>query len=465
MSLKEQKLFFTRNGQFSVWEKLNALNFEQLEKLYYFLFEKRYIGDYYPASNDEFPSFLYKAYESLGDSPDKQTAYEEMINLSFCEIETPKCDFNALIYHYSGVSFDLESARMNLERLKENIGGLEIVGLEMELWYYPDKNVLDVRFTSEKSSYFKENNNVQYLHTEVRVYLDYNVALMTNYSQYTHNDNEKNKFINSVVQSVSTVRNILLSPIKLSDHSLRKLIVMEDQNLPAKLKFHVEGRFKVDIDIDHDAKVKDLVSQEEIKYFYDKFPITLIRVKVRDDEEKMINLDGIDGKMFTRSQNVEPEDIDAFTEKISMLLAYDYLNVNYQKEIGWMATNNLIASNQQKDNIVNTIYKEIDKFILRKTNDVTGVFVKLVSNSFFYCLKERKVLTPKHDGDFDSKIDVRLIQYLSKIVKIQAAQIVGILNCLLELFNENQGDVAKLTLTIDASIKGVSELIQDASGQ
>ncbi|MEC0089882.1 hypothetical protein [Paenibacillus macquariensis] len=462
MSLKEQKLFFTRNGEFTVWEKLNALSLPLLEKLYFFVFEKKYIGDFYPADN-EFSSFLYRAFEALEESKENQGIFELEINNTFSEIITPRCDFNALIYHVSGTMLDIESSRLNLEELNKH--DFEIDGLEMEYWYYPEKDIVDVRFTSEKSSYFKENNNLQYLHTELRVYLGFNIVLMTNFSQYTHTDTEKNKFIKSIIVSVSSSRNTVIAPIKLSDHSLRKLIVMEDQNLPAKLKFQIEGRFKVDIDISHDVNVRDLISQEEIKYFYDKYPLSLIRVKIRDDADKLMSLDGNEGKMYSRSQNLDPEDIDEFIEKINILLAYDYLNVNYRNEIGRLAYYHIVGSDQLKDNIVSTIYKDIEKYILSETLDYTGVFVKLLSNSFFFCLKDKKILSSVMPIDLLEKFDGRMINYLQKITNVKINEIGGILAHLLDLYKENLDDVSKLTIAIDDSISTVTELIRNASGQ
>lgn len=468
MSLKEQKLFFTRNGEFTVWEKLNALTLPLLEDLYYYILDKGVIdGRSYPV-DEEFPSFLYRAFESLNESQNKEQ-FEVKINEAFSYTDTPRSDFNALIYHFPVKMLDFLSAKYNIEELKSTKHQkFEIQGLEIDSWYYEERNIIDIRFTSEKNSYFKENNNIQYLHTEIRVYLNLNVALLTNFTQYTHSDTDKSKFMSAVLSKVAFVGNGVIQPINLSDHTLRKLIVMEDQNLPAKLKFHVEGRFKVDIDINHDANVRDLISQEEIKYFYDKYPLSVIRVKIRDDAEKLISLDGTTGKMFSRSLNLEPEDIDDFIEKISILLSYDYLNVNYRKEIGRLAYYNMMGSDQQKDNVVSSIYKDIESYIYTETQDITGVFVKLISNSFFYCLKEKIILDQldvTKSNEILRNLDSRMVSYLQRITKVQSSEIGATLNKLLELYNQNKDDVTKLTIAIHESIRNITELIPNASGQ
>ena len=83
MSLKEQKLFFTRNGEFTVWEKLNALSKSLWEDLYYFSLDKGFIdGRAYP-DDEGFPSFLYRAYETLEESTIEQQTFELEISSLF----------------------------------------------------------------------------------------------------------------------------------------------------------------------------------------------------------------------------------------------------------------------------------------------------------------------------------------------------------------------------------------------
>ncbi|MCL9659430.1 hypothetical protein L2089_01965 [Paenibacillus hunanensis] len=467
MSLKEQKLFFTRNGQYTVWEKLNSLNLESFDEIYYYLIQKNiHSPEGYPHLK-AFPHHLYKIYENLSDSSNDKETFELKVNQLFNGIENPKCDFNALIYYINTTVFDIQSIILNLEQLKHNLESLDIEGLEMDIWSDESERIVDIRFTSEKKLYFKENNNIQYLNTEIRIYVDLKVMLLTNFSQYTHSDNEKNKFILKVVEKISSLRTELFKPIKLSDHTLRKLIVMEDQNFPAKLKFHIEGRFKVGIDIDHSTSASDLISQEEIKYFYDKYPLSLIRVKINDDDEKLINLDGLNGKIFSRSLNLTSEDINEFVEKISILLEYDYLNINYKKDILSMASRRITVPNQTRENLVSTIYKAIEGYIQHNINDHTGVFVKLISNTFFYCLKEKIVFSGQFTQPHEIKgiLDERILGYTKSISGLAKDDINGILFCLFNLYKQNVDNLTNLTLSIHKSIQDTLELMRDASGQ
>ncbi|KKC46950.1 hypothetical protein VE23_07050 [Paenibacillus sp. D9] len=464
MSMKERKLFFTRNGQFSFWEKLNALKFEMLEELYYFVVEKKWTS-LYPRNNDEFPSFIYKIYEVGGN---QQASLETKVDELFSLVELPKSDFNAYVYHYPGQSLDLVSAEINLNKLKDSVLDFKIEGLEIDIFPYEimnnHKNVIDIRFTSGRSLYFKQNENIQFLNTEIRFYLEKRMAVVTNFSQYTHNDADKALFINKSIQQVSSYRGANLSPILLSDQSLRELLLLEDTQLPTKLKFEVEGRLKVKIDVSDKSNFNDLVLQDEVKYFYDKFPLTNIRVNLSEVGEKWLSVDGAEGKLMTRAQNIEVCEIDSFVEKLSILIEYDYLNRNYLEDIQNRANHKLITTQSTKNMIIKSCYHDVEIKISDYQKDFTGVFIKLLQNAFFYCINTRLYLKPKATEKTYYALDVKTIGYLARINDVKPEAITNILLSLLELYSEHKDNIKDLMVAIDDLIQSCSGMIDNASG-
>ncbi|MCY9592994.1 hypothetical protein PC41400_27120 [Paenibacillus chitinolyticus] len=463
MSMKERKLFFTRNGEYTVWEMLNALTDTYLEELYEFALTKRWT-ELYPKSNDEFPSFLFNIFEELDELNNNN--FLTQIQDRFYMVPPPRSDFNAIVFHYYGTSLDLGSVEVKLDELKRNLVTFGIDGLQLEFFIYSEinghKNVVDLRFTSEKSSYYKKNENIQFLNTEIRIYLNSKIALLTNFSQYTHSDKDKYNFINNIIRNVSSYSGTDLKPIHLSDQSLRELLLLEDTQIPSRLKFEVEGRLKVNIDINQKAALQDLIYQDEIKYFYDKFPLSTIKVNISDTEIKPMTVDGLEGKIMTRVSNVEVLDIDNFIKKLSILLEYDYLNQNYQKNIQDFADNRLTTTKSQKDIIVQTCYAEVERVIKKHYEDVTGVFVKVIQNAFFFCLKSKIKLVPT--SVIKIEMDDKAVKYLAIITDFNPPEVINVLGALLELYSLHNTDIKSLMIEIDKSLNLNQRMIPNASG-
>ena len=63
-----------------------------------------------------------------------------------------------------GASLDLESASLNLAKLKERAEEFEIEGLQIECFLHEQlnglNNIVDVRFTNERSAFYKHNEIV-----------------------------------------------------------------------------------------------------------------------------------------------------------------------------------------------------------------------------------------------------------------------------------------------------------------
>lgn len=206
MIIKERKLFFTRNGEYTVWEMLNELNEPQLHELYIFVLSEKRWTENHPGTLDRYPWFLYNIWDKLG--PNERLELEAEIRKKFSELGELSSDFNGFLYCFSASSLDLESARLNLINLTRSTSNFEIDGLEISFFIYPEllesKNIVDVRFTSERTRYYLENENTIHLNTEIRVYLDLRIAVLTNYSEYTHSTSEKSLFIKEVLEAVSS---------------------------------------------------------------------------------------------------------------------------------------------------------------------------------------------------------------------------------------------------------------------
>ncbi|EEM08349.1 ParB-like nuclease domain protein [Bacillus pseudomycoides] len=459
MGLKEQKLFFTRNGEYTVWEMLNTLNVNNLEELKRLVFEKKWL-ETLPRDVEQYPNYIFKAYNQI-EGKNKENLYEE-IKVKFDSTEHPKNDFNALIYYTCGLVYNDIEINDKLKNMAEETEVFGIDGLKINYFLHQEDNkvkFVDVRFSSGKTQFYKGTDIVQKKNTEIRVYLEFNTALMTNYSDYTHSDNEKNKFINIVLNCIF-IQAVAPKTLVLSDQSLRNLLIMDNSHIPSKLKFEVEGRLKVDVDINHSLSFLETIYQDEVNFFYHKYPISVLKVKITErDEEKFLMIDGPKGKIMSRSQNIEIIDIDNFMKNLSKLFRYDFLNHSYEDDVKQLARRSLTGTINQKNNIVTACYKEIEKVLSTVKEDDTGVLIKILRNAFFYCLKENKSLGMKF-GEYI--LTPKTTQYLSKIFNISLVDINGLLKSLIQLYETND-NLETLMQILDEKING-TRMIEDASG-
>jgi len=432
MNIKERKLFFTRNGEYTVWEMLNALNENYLKEIFMFVFSEKRWTDSMPDSPDAYPWFLYTVWGKQEE--DGQEELYQVINAYFIESGEPKSDFNAHLYIYQGFSLDFESIVLNLSRLKDNLNDFEINDLKMEFFLYPEigeaKNVLDIRFTSEHTSYYLENQNLQSLNSEIRIYLDLNMALMTNYSNYTHSMSDKNKFIKEVFETISSHRGAV-SPKILSDQSLRYLLTIGNTKESAsKLKFEIDGQFKINIDVIHPTEFKNLVNQEDIGKLYNRYPLTQLKVRLSETEEKYLMVIGDEGKLLSRAQTIETSDINKFIYRLGELLKYDYLNVNYLDSIKRIARRELIGTDAQKNNTAETCYKGVRSIIKNKYPEISEPILKIITNAFFFCIKENHFPKVK----VTDSLSPAILVVLKKITGKQDEMINSLFSALIEVY-------------------------------
>ncbi|MDC0760570.1 hypothetical protein POF51_07700 [Brevibacillus sp. AG] len=447
--IKEQKLFFTRNGEYSAWEMLAHLDDQERYDLLIMCQRKSWITSF-PSTVEAYPMFIYSTIDDLED--EDQAYLCNHIKSIFNTKEAPKTDFNAFIYHYHGVSLDLQSAELNLEKLKTGLHHYGINGLSLSIFPHTRinglNNIIDVRFTSDKDFYYKKNQITRTLHTEIRIYLDMNIAIMTNYSDYTHKENEKAVFVNEVIQRVSDHRGSI-TPLLLSDESLRNLLTINNR-VPTKLKFEVEGRMVVGVDIVQPGNISEIIQLDEVKYFYDRYSLSHIKVTLSEEENKHLLIDGIEGKLMSRASNLESSDIDSFVKDIHNLLKFNYLSTNHDKAIRRLALINLAGPITQKEHYINSCYADVKIKISSLANDTLHVYDKILLNAFFYCMKEPQLYLENELTN--SPLDEKLVSYMARISNKSIESIHKTFNQIMCIYEQNRNDLASLMISIDQAI-------------
>lgn len=461
MSIREQKLFFTRNGKYTIWEMLNLLNEDSLDILFNYIYVEKSWTEFAPGPYSEFPSYIYKVYEDILKTEEDKLSLYNIIDQQFKLIEEPLNDFNGYIYIINSSIFDMKSILLNLEKLKDNITDMEIDNLEMEYYIYDGidegNHIVDFCFSNKKFTNYKQNSIEQIINTEIRIYVDLNIAVMTNYSDYTHRDSEKNKFINTILENISSHKGEI-DPLKLSDTALRNLVLVSDQ-VPSKFKFDIEGRADVGVAIKNSSTSNNPFNHDEVKKMYEKFSVSQLKVTLSEDDEKYLIIDGKEGKIHSKSKNLNYFDIDSFVLKLSTLFKFDYLNYTYEKEIKNLANIELTGTENTKYNIVSTCYKNIYDLIKSILNDKPDEFATMVRNSFFHILTLKDFYVVGEERD---SIDDRTLKYLSRITRKNGDSITTILHILIKISEEND-KLEDLMVSLDYYIKNRG-MISDAVG-
>lgn len=430
--MQEQKLFFTRRNQFSFWEKLMHLNSNQYINLYSQLVQKRLITNTAVAP-DNYPNFFYCKYLDFQGEHKRQL--ECLVDSFFHTLSSPKSDFNALMFTYSKTILNLENLGDRFKQLSTTLSQkISIENLEINHFLECNNTVLDIRFTSSKNTYFKENKNEKLIHTELRFYLQHNIALVTNYSDYTHSESQKKEFISGVLNIITN--NSSFSFMKLKDHSLRS-ILLADKAIPTKIKFEVEGRMEVGININQNISTYEALAQDELRYFYDKYPISHIKVTISEQDDKILLINGDEGKLLSRSKNIETEDIDLFIEQLTKLLKYDYLNQDYNKVLLSLANEKIISTSRFIKVELTKGFKEIEKLIANKCEDETLMYIKTIKNAFFYSLINNFILETNENIDTSIlRIENKTLELFSSISKMDKQNIHNNLCYLIDFYKK-----------------------------
>jgi len=451
MAIKEQKLFFTRNGEFTLWEMLEHLNQEQMEGLHSLSFSKGWTT-FYVASEDNYASFFWRMFENDVTPEDRPNFIEEVSKL-FQERPSPLSDFNGIVYHYKGTSYDTASALYNLENLlsEEPLKGFE--GLDISI--FDRGNIVDVRFTTKKLSTYKSSDIDQIIHTEIRVYLEKNLAVMTNFSNYTHKDSEKSIFISEVIKRVSSHRGPV-SPVKFSDSLMRKLLASTG-SVPTKFKFDIEDRMRVGFQFKDVMELEEMIRHDEFRRVYQTASLKSLGIQISPFRtDKQLQIDGNEGKILTRTKNLEDDDINTFiVNMLSPLLKFDYLNEDYKLVLRKMAIRNLDGIRHQKELIANQIYQDISIKANQVINDDTGIRLQLIINTFIFCLdnKIRIAKQPRQSYTLENKS----IGYLVKMTGFDEKALTNLFSNLLNIYEDNNAELNDLFEQLDVYLNSSRE--------
>ncbi|MEH6986201.1 hypothetical protein V7061_30030, partial [Priestia megaterium] len=241
MSKQEQKLFFTRENYYTLWEMLNHLDSKTNKELFLFSMGKHWINAA-PASLEMYPNSFYRMYIQIDD--EQKTLFIKKLKELFNTLEKPKTDFHTVLYQFNGNILPLEEVHNNLCTIKEKLD-IKIDDLSVTFQIKSTINqtpVIDIRFSSLKTEHYKGNETVRKIHTEVRIYPEIQLALLTNYNDFTHSESVKKEFIKKAINCIISSQHTV-EPTVLKDQSLRSLLLLKDVN-PSKMKFDVDGRLQ-----------------------------------------------------------------------------------------------------------------------------------------------------------------------------------------------------------------------------
>lgn len=440
----EQKLFFTRNGEYTLWEKLQEISKGKLESI------KTYISDELRVDMQGFEnvsteSYIYNCYRVLNDG--QKNLLDMRVNQFFEEDKGIGTDFNGTLYKMDVSYMNAEIIYNLLEKLEEKVDLFDIEGLKIFRFFRKEENCVDIRLSSTKKIDYKENTNDRLINTEVRIYIDLGLMIMTDYSDYTHSKSVKSILIHEIRHIVLN-QNGILAPYTLSDMALRVLL-KKSKKYASKFKFAVGDYMSLDCNILENV-TDDPLSISGLKEIYDKHKMFEIKVSMSDNEEKYITIDGERGKLSSRSKCIEISDINDFVILISEVVRYDYLNSNYIKQTKDIAKRVLVGPTTSKISQVDGIYSVIHKSffdILASKVDIDNI--SLTINAFFYSLLNKIEVSKDVTGEHE--IDKGTLHTIKKIFGIDAVIVNKLYNKIIEIALSQDGDV--LIAELDGFIK------------
>lgn len=423
----EQKLFFTRNGRYTLWEKLQIIKSENLKEI------KRYILDNMTLYEEQvekksLKGFIFNAYNLMEENCIKEEV-GNMINRSFLQNNNRGSDFNGVIYKLDVKFIELDSIYNLLGNLKElnEISGVQNVAIE--IYKREINDCIDIKVSSVKAIEYKENINNMTINTEVRIYRNLGLIIVTDYNEYTHSKSFKNELIREI-RKVLLNSHSLMEPYKLSDISLRVLLKRSNKHA-SKLKFILNESTNLICNVKEDVYDNPLDIQE-IRDLYDNHMMFGVKIAMGDNEEKYINVDGEKGKLISRTKNIEMEDIDSFVNLLSEVIKYDYLNVNYGSKIKNIARIKMVGPsvkiNSQVDDLIielNQTFNNIMKYSIDRD------IILIAINAFFYSLINK--IQIKEDVNKNHDLDERIIRVIKKIFEVDIEYIENLFNKIIEI--------------------------------
>ncbi len=431
----EQKLFFTRNGEYTLWEKLDFNNKDNLLRI------KEELEDSFNIkldnNRDNLINDIYLFYLNQKLIKDKEKI-EKIIDRFFISENLEKLDFNALLFKFDNRYLDLKLIETKLNSLDIIAKSYEDEHLKIYKYISEENNTIDIKLTSEKNKQYKGNLYEQTLNTELRIYSELGLIIMTDYGDYTHKKSIKTKLISDISLLLANNKSHIKECI-LTDMTLR-LLLKRSKTKASKFKFSMEGLMDVDFKLAQD-NTDNLLEYDSVKPFYEKYKLSSIKISMNSDIDKYITIDGNKGKLNSRSKTLDHKDIDEFMEYLSEVMKYDYLNKSYIDEIFKIAENELIMPSITKKSYVEKIYIDITKQIGNDLKDCENKDLSLIlANTFFYFLIYN--IDFIDNGSQNFYVEETVLRKIKKIFKIEDLTVNKLYNTIIYLASE-QDDVLK----------------------
>lgn len=443
----EQKKFFTRNGEYTNWEKIQALKESCLQEIINKISEFTILED--SSSNRR---YIYRLCEDSKYENIKDKVLKLVNTYFYREANIEKTDFNGLLFKMDFSYFDIENSYRVLQRLNECKDEYELNNPQFHVFLRKEQGCIDIRLSTTKLNEYKDNSNEQMINTELRLYFKLGLILMTDYSEYTHSKTIKMQLIDNI-QKLLTNTHIKIEPYKLSDMTLRVLL-KKSKRYSSKFKFSIDDFMDVDFIVSESIN-EDPLKYDGLKEFYDKHQISAIKISMSANEDKYISIYGEKGKIISRSKSMEVRDIDEFIELLSYVIKYDYLNSNYKKRVKDIAKRKLIGPTATKMSKVDSLYLEVENSIkkyLGKDQDLDNITI--IKNAFFYCLT--KGIYKATNKNIRFYVNEDIIPILMKVLEIDKNIINKLFDSLISLLVDADND--DILESIDKFINSVGEL-------
>ncbi len=444
----EQKLFFTRNGEYTLWEKLHEISTGKLEIIKAYISDELQV-DMQKYENSSTESYIYNCYRLI--DCDQKSLLDIQINQFFEEDKGVGTDFNGTLYKMDVSYMNAEIIYNLLEKLEEKVDIFDIDGLKISRFIREEENCVDIRVASTKKIDYKENTNDRLINTEVRIYIDLGLMVMTDYSDYTHAKCIKSMLIQEI-RHIILNQNGVLEPYHLMYMALRVLL-KRSKKYASKFKFAVGDYMSLDCNILENV-TEDPLMISGLKEIYDKHKMFEIKVSMSINEEKYITIDGERGKLSSRSKCIEISDINEFVILISEVVKYDYLNSNYIKQSKDIAKRVLVGPTTNKisqvDGMYSIIYESITDILVSKV-DIDNI--SLTINAFFYSLLKK--IEVSEGVTIEYEIDAITLQTIKKIFGIDSVKVNKLYNKLIKIALSQESDV--LISELDKFIKQYGE--------
>lgn len=434
----EQKLFFTRNGEYTMWEKINLIKEEDLNFLMKYIEETMNIdlndSKFLNSSKERMIFTIYKL------KTVNSRELENLIDQYFSVNNIEKSDFNASLFRIDLSYININIGYIELQDLMKKNDEYGVDNISTCVFLRKDINCIDIRLSSIKINDYKDNDNEQFVNTEVRIYFNFGFILMTDFNEYTHTKTVKTKLIQNIKNLLTDMCQDVL-PYTLSDIALRVLL-KKSKKYASKFKFSIDDYINVDFNIIYNIG-DDPLQHAGLREFYDKHPISLIKISMNSNEEKYITIDGERGKLICRSKSMEVKDIDEFIYLLKDVIKYDYLNVNYIKQIKLIAKRKLVGPSLTKISQVDGIYIEIIKNIVTFLGDNNDVdTISITRNAFIYCLINNIIINNNIQIKF--KLDERVVKLLSKLLEQDKENIYMLFDYIMNLAINNNDNILEV---------------------